>query len=66
MEITQVPVLKFSIYLYVGSFNGALSSLTAHELGSVAIKGALEKAQVFGAEVSEVVLGQVLTAGQFQ
>lgn len=50
----------------VGSFNGALSSLPAHELGGVAIKEALNRAKVKGNEVSEVILGQVLTAGQGQ
>src|SRR3954447_6891020 len=47
----------------VGSFNGALSSLPAHELGAVAIKAAVERAGVTAAEVDEVVLGQVLQAG---
>ncbi|GFO13826.1 myosin-vi [Plakobranchus ocellatus] len=50
----------------VGSFNGALSSFPAHELGSIAIKEALNRAKVKGNEVSEVILGQVLTAGQGQ
>ena len=48
----------------VGSFNGALSSLPAHELGKVAIKAALERAKVDPADVDEVILGQVLPAGQ--
>src|SRR4051812_37173841 len=47
----------------VGSFNGALASLPAHELGAVAIKGALEQAGVSPDEVDEVILGQVLRAG---
>jgi acetyl-CoA C-acetyltransferase len=50
----------------VGSFNGSLASLPAHKLGEVAMKGALERAKVAPAEVSEVILGQVLTAGQGQ
>ena len=50
----------------VGSFNGSLSTLPAHELGKVAIKAALERAQVQPGEVSEVILGQILTAGQGQ
>jgi acetyl-CoA C-acetyltransferase len=50
----------------VGSFNGALSSLPAHELGAVAIRAALERAGVAAAEVDEVVLGQVLQAGAGQ
>src|SRR5471032_3392196 len=50
----------------VGAFNGALAGLPAHELGKVAIKAALELAGVDGAKVSEVILGQILTAGQGQ
>ena len=50
----------------VGSFNGALSGLPAHELGRTAIAGALERAGVAGADVSEVILGQVLQAGAGQ
>ena len=50
----------------IGSFSGALSSLPAHDLGKVAIKSALEKAKVEPAEVSEVIMGQILTAGQGQ
>lgn len=50
----------------VGSFNGALSALPAHALGAIAIKAALERAGVAPAAVSEVILGQVLTAAQGQ
>jgi acetyl-CoA C-acetyltransferase len=50
----------------VGSFNGALASLPAHELGAIAIKGALARANVPAGEVDEVVLGQVLQAAAGQ
>jgi acetyl-CoA C-acetyltransferase len=50
----------------VGSFNGALAPLAASELGSIAIREALTRAGVDGAEVSEVVMGQILTAGAGQ
>ena len=50
----------------VGAFNGGLSSLPAHELGKVAILAALERAGVEAGEVSETILGQVLTAAQGQ
>ena len=50
----------------VGSFNGALASLPAHELGAIAIRAALERAGVQPGEVNEVVLGQVLQAGAGQ
>src|SRR3979490_1142375 len=49
-----------------GAFNGAFGSLPAHELGKVAIQEALKRAGVEGAQVSEVILGQILTAGQGQ
>jgi acetyl-CoA C-acetyltransferase len=48
----------------VGSFNGAFAAVPSHELGKAAIVAALQRAKVDGAEVSEVVLGQVLTANQ--
>jgi len=50
----------------VGAFNGAFANLPAHELGKAAIKGAVERAGVEGVRVSEVILGQILTAGQGQ
>ena len=50
----------------VGAFNGAFASLPAHALGTVAIKAALERAKVEGAEVDEVILGQILAAGAGQ
>jgi acetyl-CoA C-acetyltransferase len=50
----------------VGSFLGAFASTPAHELGRIAIEAALEQAGVKGEEVSEVILGQVLTAAQGQ
>lgn len=50
----------------VGAFNGAFANLPAHELGKTAIKAALERAGVEGGRVSEVIMGQILTAGQGQ
>src|SRR4030081_467315 len=50
----------------VGAFNGALGNLPAHELGKIAIQDALKRAGVEGAKVSEVIMGQILTAGQGQ
>jgi acetyl-CoA C-acetyltransferase len=50
----------------VGSFNGSFGSLPAHELGKIAIKEVLKRAKVDGKEVSEVILGQILAAGQGQ
>tara|TARA_B100000700_G_scaffold331649_1_gene466521 strand:+ start:2896 stop:4071 length:1176 start_codon:yes stop_codon:yes gene_type:complete len=50
----------------VGSFNGSLSSLSASDLGRVAIEAALERAGVGPDDVSEVIMGQILTAAQGQ
>ena len=50
----------------VGSFSGAFADMTAHALGAVAIKAALERSKVAPGEVNEVILGQILAAGQGQ
>ncbi len=50
----------------VGSFNGAFASLPAHDLGKAAIKAAVERAKLDPKEVDEVIMGQILTAGQGQ
>lgn len=50
----------------VGSFLGSFANTPAHELGRIAIEAALNQAGVAPEEVSDVILGQVLTAGQGQ
>jgi acetyl-CoA C-acetyltransferase len=50
----------------VGAFNGGLASLAAHQLGEIAIVEALKRARVEPKEVSEVIMGQILTAGEGQ
>ncbi|HEX4353520.1 MAG TPA: acetyl-CoA C-acetyltransferase [Polyangiales bacterium] len=50
----------------VGSFNGTLGNTPAHDLGSAVIKELLKRGHVEAAEISEVILGQVLTAAQGQ
>ncbi|MGP9821935.1 acetyl-CoA C-acetyltransferase [Salinarimonas sp. NSM] len=50
----------------VGAFNGAFAAVPAHELGAAAVKGALERAGVDGAEVDEIILGQILAGGEGQ
>jgi len=50
----------------VGSFNGAFAAIPAHELGAVAIKGALDRAKVAPEEVTEVIMGQILAAAEGQ
>jgi len=50
----------------VGSFNGTLSGVSAHYLGEVAIRGAIARAGIAPGDVSEVIMGQILSAGQGQ
>src|SRR5579872_2214441 len=50
----------------IGAFNGALSSVAAHYLGQTAIVEALRRAKVEPKDVSEVIMGQILSAGEGQ
>ncbi|MEL6999198.1 MAG: acetyl-CoA C-acetyltransferase [Pseudomonadota bacterium] len=50
----------------VGSFNGSFANVAAHDLGTTAIKGALERAGLQATDIDEVIMGQILTAGQGQ
>ncbi len=50
----------------VGSFNGSLATVPAHELGAVVLRAAMERAGVEPGEVEEVIMGQILSAGQGQ
>src|SRR5437763_574388 len=50
----------------VGSFNGVFATLPAHDLGAIAIRAALERAGIEPNRVSEVIMGQILTAAQGQ
>jgi len=66
MSDKDVIVIASAARTPVGSFGGGLSSLPAHTLGQVAIEAALSRAQVDTGDVSEVILGQILTAGAGQ
>ncbi|CAH0395002.1 unnamed protein product [Bemisia tabaci] len=59
-------VIVAAVRTPIGSFMGSLSHLRAHELGSIVIKEALKRADVDAKDVSEVILGQSLQAGQGQ
>jgi acetyl-CoA C-acetyltransferase len=59
-------VIVSAVRTPVGAFNGVFANLPAHELGKTAIKAALERAGVEAPKVSEVIMGQILTAGQGQ
>lgn len=56
-------VIVDAVRTAVGSFNGALASLSAAQLGTVVVKALLERNKVAATDVSDVILGQVLTAG---
>jgi len=62
----QTVVIVAGARTPVGSFNGSLSSVPASHLGTVALKAAIERARLEAKEVEEVILGQILTAGQGQ
>jgi acetyl-CoA C-acetyltransferase len=63
---TTTIVIASAARTPVGSFNGSLSTLAAHELGVIAIKAAIERAGLQPGDASETILGQVLTAGEGQ
>src|SRR3954447_17588198 len=64
--MTEDVVIVGAARTPVGAFNGAFGSLPAHELGRTAIAESLKRAGVEGSRVSEVIMGQILTAGQGQ
>ncbi|QPC85935.1 acetyl-CoA C-acyltransferase [Mesorhizobium sp. NBSH29] len=66
MPASESIVIASAARTPVGSFNGSFAATPAHELGALVIKEALSRAGVDAAEVDEVILGQVLTAGQGQ
>jgi acetyl-CoA acetyltransferase len=59
-------VIVSAVRTPIGILNGGLSSLPAHELGAIVIEEALVRAKIDPGEVSEVIMGQVLTAAQGQ
>jgi acetyl-CoA C-acetyltransferase len=65
-EMTTEIVIVSAARTAVGSFNGALGGVPAHDLGAAVVKAALERAKVAPTEVCEVILGQVLGAGAGQ
>nr|XP_031834810.1 acetyl-CoA acetyltransferase, cytosolic-like [Nomia melanderi] len=65
MSASDVVIVS-AVRTPIGSFCGSLSSMKASDLGSIVIKESLARANINPNEVSEVILGQVLTAGQGQ
>src|SRR6202167_6056125 len=66
MPMSDDVVIVNAARTTVGSFNGAFATTPAHDLGAIAIKAALERAGIEPARVSEVIMGQILTAAQGQ
>jgi len=66
MSQEEAVVIAAGARTPVGSFNGALSSVPAHELGRIVLQEAMRRGGVEPGEVSEVIFGQILTAGQGQ
>lgn len=63
LEATEYYLNKYLNMFFAGSLNGCLSSLPGHDLGAVCIQEVLKRANVGPEKVSEVIMGQVLTAG---
>ena len=66
MSRSDDVVIVSAVRTPVGSFNGAFATVPAHDLGAVVIKAALERAGIEPGRVSEVIMGQILTAAQGQ
>ena len=66
MDGKEAIVIASAARTPVGSFSGALSTVPAHDLGKIVITEALSRANVKPAEVSEVIMGQILAANQGQ
>src|ERR1700710_1886616 len=66
MPMSDDVVIVSAARTPVGSFNGAFATTPAHDLGAAAIKAALERAGVEPGRVTEVIMGQILTAAQGQ
>ena len=65
MSATEI-VIASAKRTAVGSFNGVFANMPAHDLGAVAVKAAIEAAKLEPGDVDEVILGQILSAGQGQ
>src|SRR5258708_39650378 len=66
MPMSEDVVIVSAARTAVESFNGVFATLPAHELGAIAIKAALERGCIEPVRVSEVIMGQILTAAQGQ
>lgn len=65
MHMRQAVIVS-AVRTAIGTFGGTLSTVPAHELGAIVIKEALKRADIEAGQVDEVIMGQILTAGQGQ
>ena len=65
-EKSKEVVIVCALRTPIGTYNGALKNIKSHELGSIIIKGILERSKVSSNEIDEVIMGQVLTTGAGQ
>ena len=56
-------VITSALRTAIGSFNGSLKDMQAHDLGSIVIKKAIEKSNLESNDIDDLIMGQVLTAG---
>src|SRR5215208_4651229 len=62
-DATRIPVIVSAARTPIGKFLGALSTVSAPELGAAAIRAALERSGISGDEVQEVIMGNVVQGG---
>ena len=65
-EKSKEVVIVCALRTPIGTYNGALKNIKSHELGSIIIKGILERSKFSSNEIDEVIMGQVLTTGAGQ
>ena len=63
---SRIPVIVGAARTPIGKFLGALSSLSAPELGAIAIREALKRSRVAAEDVNEVIMGHVIQGGTGQ
>ena len=59
-------VIVAAVRTAIGNFNGTLAGIAAHELGAIVMASAMEEAKLEPTDIDDVIMGQVLTAGQGQ
>ena len=62
-DTSRIPVIVAAARTPIGKFLGSISTLSAPELGAIAIRAALERAGIPGSDVNEVIMGNVVQGG---